>query len=92
MQLYRIFDSALGEPGSPECSRIDWQPTQIDAQKAAQGWSTVALPDMRVELVEVPTDKYAVIALLKGDQSAVKVLKTWRLTERGALHDIENGE
>lgn len=45
----------------------------------------------RIELVEVPTDKEGVLELLNGSVPE-KVLRTWRLTSRGGLLEITNGE
>lgn len=46
---------------------------------------------VRVELVEVAIDKEGVVALLNGTATPV-VERTWALTERGALREVENGE
>jgi hypothetical protein len=50
------------------------------------------LCDLRIELIDVPTDKAAVCALLNGDIPELPALRTWKLTARGGLTEVENGE
>lgn len=88
MHLYRTFNSAL----SPEAVAISWDATQSDAHNAAKGFGLFARPDMRIELVEVPTDRDSLLGYLRGAYGTCKVLKTWKLTDRGGLHDCANGE
>jgi hypothetical protein len=70
---------------------IFWAGTLAEAHETAKKIGKWAWPDVRVELVDVATDKESVLLLLKGDQKCI-VLKTWMLTPRGALTPCPNGE
>lgn len=47
---------------------------------------------IRVELVDVDTDKHTLCIILNDGEYDAKLLRTWRLTPRGALAEIENGD
>lgn len=46
----------------------------------------------RITLVDVPSDKAAVLELLNGRKPAKKVLRRWRLSSRGALIEMSDTE
>lgn len=54
------------------------------------------MPDARIELFDVPTDKDGVLTLLsnRGVPACVAVspMRTWALTPRGGLTEVPNGE
>jgi hypothetical protein len=42
-----------------------------------------------IELVEIPTDKAGVLALLRGiEHGNVRVMRSWELTSRGGLNEV----
>lgn len=55
-------------------------------------------PDARIELFDVPTDKAGVCALLNhGGNDAegslgLGAIRTWELTPRGGIKEVQNGE
>lgn len=46
------------------------------------------MPDVRVHLIDVPTDHEGVVNMLNG-VPVIKVVRTWRGTRRGGLKEIE---
>jgi len=85
MNVYR----ALSTSAASECV---WVGTLAEAHDHAKAIGTFAWPVARVELCDVPTDKASVLLLLAGDLSGTTILKTWKLTPRGALTPCPNGE
>jgi hypothetical protein len=85
MKLYRtIRDGFEGEEYSGDRAQAH------GAAKTQQPRAAV-----RVELVDVPTDKAGVLALLNEDataRSAFQVERTWALNVRGGLREVPNGE
>lgn len=64
--------------------------------KAKEGMERRQLGETRVDLIDVPTDKTGVIALLNmfSECGAVSysALRTWKLSARGGLAEISRGE
>lgn len=48
--------------------------------------------DARITLVDMPSDKAALVGLLNGNKPAAKSLKKWRLSVRGRLIEIDINE
>lgn len=86
MQIYRIFDSALSD------QQAQYEGTMSCAHEFAK--TIVNRPDARIEMVEAPNDKGAILLYLNGEvnQLGLQVLKSWALTSRGGLKEIPNGE
>lgn len=61
-------------------------------QTAALFLSTDQRHLIRVELVDINVDKNTLCLILNNGKCDAEVLKTWRLTARGELAEIENGE
>jgi len=84
MQFYRIT-RYVGEtdPG--------WAATLSAAHDMLRKHPT--FQDARIELFDIPTDKEGVLALLsRAEGLTATVLRTWALTPRGGLKEVENGE
>lgn len=78
-----------------EASAWVFWPNRIKAHEDAKKYMREMWPGVRIELVEVPTDKEAILGYLNdgaGDSPGFKVLKTWALTDRGGLREVPNGE
>lgn len=60
--------------------------TQQDAMMA--GRLKVPRADVIIDEIEIATDKAGVLALLKGEHIET-VVKSFRLTVRGGLHEVE---
>jgi hypothetical protein len=87
MQLYRILNTeVVGVP-------VRFAGTLNDAKDVANE-AVLNQTDMRVELVNVPTEKPYLLCYLNGKVQDVelKVLRTWALTDRGGLKEVPNGE
>jgi hypothetical protein len=87
MQLYRILNTGL--PDAP----ARFAGTLSDAKDMASE-AVLNRADMRVELVNVPTEKPYLLCYLNGKVKDVEleVLRTWALTDRGGLKAVPNGE
>jgi hypothetical protein len=85
MQFYRIVRDVPGV-------NPDYRGTQHDAHTHAKSLSSDFWNDVRIELVDIPTDKDSLITLLNGEAVQDKVLRTWALTDRGGLREVPNGE
>lgn len=90
MQAYRVMQDVPGfEPTVVYCR------SAAEARTVAKDLPRVYWPETRVELLEVPTDKGAIVSYLNGGGASIfgaAVLKTWALTDRGALREVPNGE
>lgn len=86
MQIYRIFDAAAEKP------TYRYEGNSKDAHDRAKLIASRA--DARIELVEISTAKAALLLYLNGDTHCCEfpVLRTWKLTPRGGLQEIPNGE
>ena len=84
MNIYRTVDT--GPNGS-----ADAHATLGDAHANAKKFNTTSWHLIRIELLDVQTDKLGVVALMNHDP-ITKLLRTWCLTARGGLKEIENGE
>ena len=71
----------------------DYEGTLSEAHVTAKALSP--RDAVRIELVEVPTDKEGVLALLNRLETVAQtfaVERTFALTVRGGLRDVPNGE
>jgi hypothetical protein len=85
MKAYRVIRDGA--------ERADYEGTLSDAHATAK--ALTPRDAVRIELVEVPTDKEGVLALLNRPQTVTQtfaVEQTWALTARGGLRDVPNGE
>lgn len=74
----------------PDVSHFD---TLAAAHESAKGYSNHERGWLRIELIDVPTDKAGVLALLRGySPDDFKPVRTWALTPRGGLKEVANGE
>lgn len=88
MNFYRIVDASV-EPNTV----LTYHATQADAHRDTKTYSKHRLPDLRIELVDVETDKGAIARIINGvDPSPGEVLRTWKLTPRGGMAEVPNGE
>jgi hypothetical protein len=79
MQFYRVSN---GNPNDVE----RWAGTLGQAKESAIRFTD--RPDVRIELVDLPTDRAAVISMLNNGAPSIDgamVSRTWRLSPRGAL-------
>ena len=84
MQLYRVNPTVEYRGG-------EWAATRAEGHAALKNYPLNTHPDARLELVEVPTGKDNVLAILRGG-GKFTVEKTWMLTSRGGLTEVANGE
>jgi hypothetical protein len=74
-----------------------WTGTLSDAQEEAKAM-VKTLPgckdELRIELMDVPTDKASVLELLNGNDTGLVggPLRSWALTPRFGLKEVEVGE
>lgn len=91
MIFYRAILTSPVESGA-----IDWSHhgTRDEAHTAAKGYPKVNWPNVRVEQIDVATDKTGILSLLMGydvsDQEPVTA--NWGLTPRGGLRELPKGE
>lgn len=85
MLFYRILADTLG------IYPVTYSGTAAEAHACAKAIAN--RPDVRVELVDIDTDKAGVLLLLNGDKGHNGVIKqTWKLSPRGAMVECPNGE
>jgi hypothetical protein len=81
MQVYQVFDATTGKTAR-----------YFGDRASAQKWAK-AQPANRnilfIRLVEVPTDKPAVIGYLNAEEPSLMPLKLWKLSKRGGLTEID---
>lgn len=89
MQFYRISETDCAVTPANR-----YEAKQADAHAYAKTLSTAKWNDVRIELVDVRVDQLGICQLLNhaDDEKDHKVLKTWKLTQRGGLADCANGE
>lgn len=90
MHFYRT----LYEPAQAVAPvNTDHRATLAEAHTAAKGYAGWQRDYVRIELIDVPTDKAGVLALLQGHSlDDFQPVKTWKLTPRGGLREVPNGE
>lgn len=84
MKLYRVSQELMA--GEVPHHHL----TKTDAHEDAKNFDD--RPTVRIELIEIKTDAAHICALMNGDGQDGEVLKTWRLSARGALTECPNGE
>mgnify|MGYP000255245092 CR=1 FL=1 len=85
MQFYKLDDP--GTNGKPRylCTRDE---AHFEAKEIPKyNWDEV-----RIELIEIATDKATLAEILSRQTIPELVLRTWRLTPRGGLVEGPNGE
>jgi hypothetical protein len=87
MLFYRTLLERSGLPVD-----ITHTTTLAGAHTAAKGYAKRDLPDVRIELFDVPTDKDGVLGLLMGySPDDYPPRRTWAITDRGGLREVPNG-
>lgn len=91
MHFYRVTETDCPSTFTPATA---YRVKQTEAHDYAKALAKHKWPDTRVELVDVDTSQLGVCTLLNhaDDESKHKVLRTWKLSDRGALRDCANGE
>jgi hypothetical protein len=86
MHFYRVVLFAEGLPPN-----VVYHPTLGEAHESARDtYPKDRRSHISVQLVDVPTDKAGVLALLRGFQDEdFKAIKQWGITPRGGLADEE---
>jgi hypothetical protein len=87
MQFYREINA--------DCDPVSvyqFSETLANAHVSLKAYDLHYLPSLRIELVEVPTDKSSICRMLNNDAPELVALRTWCLTPRGGLKEINNGE
>ena len=80
MQFYRVSTGRFSDPDR-------WE-GKLDDAKAVALRSPGERADVRIELVDLPTDKAAVVSMLNNGAPSIDdamVSRVWRLSPRGAL-------
>jgi hypothetical protein len=67
-----------------------YEGTLSEAHAAAKSYSR---DYVRIHLVDIPTDKDSILSLVnKRMPEGITILKTWRLSPRGAMVPLKDGE
>lgn len=87
-----LFYRALYQtPADPAPIDTNHRATLAEAHAAAKGWPEPRF--VRIELIDVPSDKAGILALLQGyNLDDFAPVRTWALTARGGLREVANGE
>lgn len=88
MHFYRIVDvTTTTDEILVYCER------QGEAHAHARDYGEWRWPKLRIELVDVSLDKSSIAGLLNGVGAGLRTpLRTWRITPRGGMVEVENGE
>ena len=87
MHIYRTL---LERDGLP--TDTNHRGTLGDAHEVAKGYPIHERGWLRIELIDVPADKAGILALLQGySLEDFTPIRTWALTPRGGLKEVENG-
>ena len=90
MHVYRTINTA--QPARlPRADVLQFDGTMKDAHDSVKMINKFLWSVIRVELIDVPTDKTGILTLLNGFED-FKAIRTWKLTSRGGLEDCANGE
>ena len=84
MQFYKLTINESDD-------RPDYLCTRDEAHKVAKKPPNYTWPDIRIELVEIATDKDTLAEILSRQIIPELILRTWRLTPRGGLVEGPNG-
>lgn len=88
MNFYRIVNVVT----TPE-EILMYCGNQSDAHNEAKAYGQWRWPNLRVELIDVDTDKSSITRLLNGvGPERRTALRTWILTERGGMVEVATGE
>lgn len=89
MHIYRVLDSDTD-------TVLSFRDTLKSAHRRAKQESENDRDDVRIELINIPTDKIGILNLLAclvaQEMPEAEALRTWKLTARGGLKEIPNGE
>ena len=88
MIFYRVLYEVIGLP-----TNTTHHATLHDAHKASKtGYSKSERADVRIEQIDVDVSKAGVLSLLQGySPEDFSATRTWALSPRGGLREIENG-
>lgn len=88
MNAYRVIDIKDDTDLSPVLFRHTLEHARMSARTQ---YSDEIKPDVRIQLIDIPSHREAVIGYLNGEKpKAPTALRTWKLTPRGGL--VELGE
>jgi len=86
MNIYRLLNTAVSNTEAEHFG------TQAEAHNAVKsGVAKHNWPGIRIELVDVQTDKAGIVAALNG-VAMFQTVSTWAITKRGGLAPVANGE
>ena len=85
MQFYKLDDP--GTTGKPR-----YLCTRDEAHFEAKEIPKYNRDEVRIELIEINTDKKTLAEILSGWGFSERALRTWRLSPRGGLVECPNGE
>jgi hypothetical protein len=96
-----IFYRTILQHGALAPQDFSHHATLAEAHAAAKGYDKVnARPHVRVEMIDVDTNKAGVLSLLRGysvqdgstEPGTVRVLRAWDLTDRGGLAEMSDAD
>jgi hypothetical protein len=85
MQLYKVSNEDMGEKPS-FCTK------QSAAHEKAKVFPKHTWPAVRIELVQLEVTQQVMAEVLSGWGCKMEVLRTWKLSDRGGMHECQNGE
>lgn len=87
MLFYRILPDTL------DLQPMSYKGTAAEAHAAAKDLR-YSYDEVRIELIDVPSDKASILVLLNGaiTVESFKIKQTWKLSPRGAMVECPNGE
>lgn len=89
MHVYRVFNSDIERDELDYRFKGTLEESRVLAHSGPGPWSH---DNVRIELIDVPTDKASIIKLLDMGELDADPLRTWGITKRGGLRELDNGE
>lgn len=90
MNAYQIIDIAADEDAALLGFRHTLAHAHVAAKVVAEKSDPNVRGDLRIQLVDIRTDKDAVIGYLNGDKPTdLLALRTWKLSNRGGLIELD---
>lgn len=84
MNFYRVSQWANSEPV--------YSGTLGDAHLIMRSYPVTNRDEARVELIDIGTDKDALLRILNSGPPVADAERTWIITPRGGLKEVPNGE
>jgi len=85
MHFYKTFNSATDD-------KPHFDSTLQEAKQTVASYTETDRHLVRVELVDIDTDKHTLCIVLNGGEYHATVLRTWAVTPRGGLKEVTGGE